>query len=130
MPPHAPTPVRLGAVALDAADPVSLADFYRQLLGLEVYWQSEDFVSLKGAGVLLTFQRIRDYQSPEWPTGTRPKQLHLELAVDDLDDGEAVAVQLGARKADVQPSPDRWRVLLDPAGHPFCITTLIPDVKA
>jgi hypothetical protein len=27
----------------------------------------------------------------------------------------------------VQPSPDRWRVLIDPAGHPFCLTTLIPE---
>jgi catechol 2,3-dioxygenase-like lactoylglutathione lyase family enzyme len=117
-------------VAIDAADPVSLAGFYRQFLGLEVYWQSEDFVSLRGAGVLLTFQRIPDYQRPEWPTGSRPKQLHLELAVDDLDEAEAVALQFGARKPDVQPSPDRWRVLLDPAGHPFCVTTLIPDLKA
>jgi hypothetical protein len=39
----------------------------------------------------------------------------------------AEALALGAAKANTQPSPDRWRVLLDPAGHPFCITTLIPD---
>ncbi|MCR6704763.1 MAG: hypothetical protein NVV66_18580, partial [Cellulomonas sp.] len=35
------------------------------------------------------------------------------------------AVALGARLADPQPDP-RWRVLLDPAGHPFCITTVAP----
>jgi hypothetical protein len=49
------------------------------------------------------------------------------LAVDDLDDAEARALALGAAKAKMQPSPDRWRVLLDPAGHPFCRRTLIPD---
>lgn len=30
-------------------------------------------------------------------------------------------------KPATQPAPDRWRVLIDPAGHPFCITTLIPE---
>jgi hypothetical protein len=30
---------------------------------------------------------------------------------------------LGARKADVQPAPDNFRVYLDPAGHPFCLVT-------
>ena len=35
------------------------------------------------------------------------------------------AEALGARLADPQPD-SRWRVLLDPAGHPFCITTVVP----
>ena len=36
-------------------------------------------------------------------------------------------LELGALKCDVQPDPDRWRVYLDPAGHPFCLTTQIPE---
>jgi hypothetical protein len=36
------------------------------------------------------------------------------------------AEQLEATLAAVQPAPDRWRVLFDPAGHPFCLTTQIP----
>jgi hypothetical protein len=31
----------------------------------------------------------------------------------------------GAVQAEHQAKP-RWRVLLDPAGHPFCITTVTP----
>ncbi len=118
---------RLAAVSLDTSDPAELATFYRQLLDLEAVFESEDFVALKGAGVLLTMQRVDDHRTPDWPTGSVPKQLHLELAVDDLDEAEARALAIGAVKADVQPQPDGWRVLLDPAGHPFCITTLIPD---
>ncbi len=118
---------RLGAVSLDSADPVRLADFYRQLLDLEVMFESDDFIALSGAKVLLTVQRVTDHQPPSWPGGDVPKQLHLELAVDELDAAEAAALALGATQADVQPSPDRWRVLLDPAGHPFCLTTLIPE---
>jgi hypothetical protein len=33
----------------------------------------------------------------------------------------AEAIRLGARQADQQPRPRRWRVMLDPAGHPFCL---------
>jgi hypothetical protein len=122
------TSVRLGGVSIDSAEPAGLADFYRDLLGLTTFWETEDFVALKGAGVLLTVQRVDDHRPPEWPRGNVSKQLHLELAVSDLDAAEARALELGAAKPDHQPSPDRWRVLLDPAGHPFCITTLIPDL--
>jgi hypothetical protein len=38
----------------------------------------------------------------------------------------AEAERLGARPAATQPAPDRWRVMFDPAGHPFCLTTQIP----
>jgi hypothetical protein len=45
----------------------------------------------------------------------------------DLDTEESRILALGATKAEVQPNPESWRVLIDPAGHPFCITTLIPE---
>ncbi len=119
---------QLGAVSLDSSDPAGLSTCYRQMLDLEVYFESEGFVALKGAGILLTMQKVDDYSPPDWPTGPAPKQIHLELSVDDLDRAETKALAVGARKADSQPNPEVWRVLLAPAGHPFCITTLIPDV--
>ncbi len=45
--------------------------------------------------------------------------------MDDLEAAEARLIALGATKPEPQPQPDRWRVLLDPAGHPFCITTFV-----
>jgi hypothetical protein len=120
--------VRLGAVSVDCADPSGLAEFYRNILDLQVMFSSDDFVALQGAGVLMTFQRVGDHKPPDWPDGAIPKQLHLELAVSDLDGQEAKMLALGATKAEVQPNPEGWRVLIDPAGHPFCITTLIPEV--
>ena len=119
--------VRLAAVSLDSSDPAALADFYRQLLGLELYFESEDFVALKGAGILLTTQRVADHVPPDWPGAAVPKQIPLELAVQDLETAEAEALALGATRPDQKPNPEHWRVLIDPAGHPFCITTLIPD---
>ena len=41
--------------------------------------------------------------------------------VDDLDAGVASCVELGATFPDEQPG-ETWRVLLDPSGHPFCLT--------
>jgi Glyoxalase-like domain len=118
---------RLAAVSLDGPDPKRLSSFYRELLDLEVFFESDDFVALRGAGIYLTVQRVADHRPPDWPTGPVPKQIHLELAVSDLDEAEAGALAIGAVKADAQPSPEVWRVLVDPAGHPFCITTLIPE---
>lgn len=118
---------RLSGVSLDSADPARLADFYRQLLGLEVFLEGDDFVALMGAGILITAQRVEGHVPATWPTGPVPKQLHLELAVDDLDAAEVTALALGATRATDQPVPNQWRVLIDPAGHPFCLTTLIPE---
>lgn len=121
------TTARLGAISIDCADPAALAQFYRQVLDLEVLFESEQFVALKGAAVLLTFQRVADHQPPQWSEGGVPKQLHLELAAPDLDAEEARILRLGATKAEIQPNPSGWRVLVDPAGHPFCITNMIPE---
>lgn len=119
----------LRAVSLDCEDPPALMEFYRGVAGGEVVFASEDFAALKGDGqVWLTAQRVADHRPSTWPDDGVPKQVHLEFAVDELVDSVAQAVALGARVADSQPSPERWQVLLDPAGHPFCFTTMIaPD---
>jgi len=118
---------RLAAVTLDCYDPVPLADFYRSLLGLETMFEADGFIALKGAAIFLTMHQVDNHRAPQWPNGSIPKQLHLELAVTDLEAAEARALELGATKATTQPNPEAWRVLIDPAGHPFCVTTLIPD---
>ena len=46
--------------------------------------------------------------------------MHLDLEVGDLEGAVAHAVETGATVADHQPQKD-VRVLLDPAGHPFCL---------
>lgn len=47
-------------------------------------------------------------------------QFHLDIAVNELDAGVAWALETGATLADYQPQDDVW-VMLDPAGHPFCL---------
>jgi len=121
------SPVRLGSVSLDCPDPHELAAFYARLLGVEIAFDSENFSALKLDGIWLSMQRVSDHRAPTWPGPETPQQIHLDFAVDDLDVGERAAIEAGATKADDQPSPDRWRVMLDPAGHPFCLSSLIPE---
>ncbi|WP_036528776.1 VOC family protein [Nocardia sp. CNY236] len=113
---------RLAAITLDSDDTVQLGRFYRELLDLTVIHESEELVILRADGVMVIVERVLNHQSPDWPGDSIPKQMHLDLFVDDLDDAEAAALAIGARKPDTQPAPEKWRVLLDPAGHPFCVT--------
>jgi hypothetical protein len=46
--------------------------------------------------------------------------LHLDIEVDDLEQAVAHAVAVGAEQAEYQPQQN-VRVMLDPAGHPFCL---------
>jgi catechol 2,3-dioxygenase-like lactoylglutathione lyase family enzyme len=116
---------KIDSFALDCADPRAAAEFYSAITGLEIERDDGEWVQLRsGGGPALAFQLAPDHQPPTWPSGERPQQAHLDLAVSDLDEGERAVIALGARKAEVQPHPDSWRVFLDPAGHPFC---LVPD---
>lgn len=114
---------RFALVALDCRDPALLAEFYRQLAGGSVLTDtaSDDWVRLEtGTGADIGFQRDPGYTPPTWPDGG-DLQAHLDFDVEDLDGAEAAVIEIGARKTDVQPAPDSWRVFLDPAGHPFCL---------
>ena len=112
---------RLVAVGIDSADPRALAAFYENLTGWKVEFSSDDFVALAGGPGWLTIHRVEDYRRPTWPTPHVPKQMHLDFEVDDLDAAQSEAVQAGAAVADFQPRPEKWRVLFDPDGHPFCL---------
>lgn len=118
--------IRYSAVTLDCPDPAELARFYGDALGLPVVYSSDDFILLGQEGSPgLAFYRLADYQRPTWPDPSQEKQAHIELGVDNLDTAQARLLALGAVEPPAQPQPDRWRVLLDPAGHPFCISTLV-----
>ncbi|MFF2774909.1 VOC family protein [Streptomyces sp. NPDC058052] len=120
--------MRLTAVNLDCPDPLALAAFYAKATGLPLHERSDaGFAGLVGEhGLVLGFQRVEDHRPPTWPDGAVPQQLHLDFDVDDLDEAVAGLTALGATLPAPQPRPDRWRVLLDPAGHPFCLSVRPP----
>lgn len=122
-----PEPVgRLGATSIDCPDPAALADFYAALLGMRRLASAPDgsVVAITDGAQRLAFMRVPDYVAPTWPEPGQSQQMHLDVSVTDLDAAVPRAVALGAREATHQQDPSRWRVLIDPAGHPFCLTTV------
>ena len=79
---------------------------------------------LRPGGPGLSFQLEVDHVPPTWPQGPgdQQMQLHLDIRVEDLVAATGFAQSLGARVAEFQPQDD-VRVMLDPAGHPFCLFT-------
>jgi hypothetical protein len=116
--------LRLVGISLDCAETAPLAQFYVDLLDGQLLWQNENSAGVRVPGATLIAQRVTPYVRPVWPNASI---VHLDLSAGtDLANPVAKALGLGAVEVDPQPDP-RWRVLLDPAGHPFCITTLAPD---
>ena len=108
-------------VAIDCSDPTVLANFYAALLDWKIVEDDGGWVEVhSGDGQCIAMQRVEDYKPPTWPTQVVPQQMHLDVDVDDLDDAEADVIALGATRHDYQPGTT-FRVMLDPAGHPFCL---------
>jgi catechol 2,3-dioxygenase-like lactoylglutathione lyase family enzyme len=131
---------RFRQVVLDTTDARSLAEFYRQLLGLRYRAGDEppapgepdpagqDWLVLRDPDgpVGIAFQQVRELPEATWPDQAIPQQLHLDLTVTSTDDLAAAherALALGARlRYDRSDDPEEpLRVYADPAGHPFCI---------
>jgi predicted enzyme related to lactoylglutathione lyase len=110
--------------AIEAPDPGALAAFYSRLLDWPVVHQEPGTTVIKPPqdSVFMVFQLAEDYTPPVWPPGPGDQRamMHLDIQVADLDAATSDAVALGARPAEFQPHAD-VRVLLDPAGHPFCL---------
>ena len=76
----------------------------------------------------LSFAHEPDHVPPDCPGGAGDQQMQvhididIDIAVDELAAGGAWAEACGAVAADHQPQPN-VRVMLDPAGHPFCLFT-------
>jgi catechol 2,3-dioxygenase-like lactoylglutathione lyase family enzyme len=112
----------LFAVTIDAPAAAELARFYADLMGMELTYDGPEGALITGGGRSVMFQQINDYNPPKWPDPSRPQQAHLDIEVDDLDAGEARALELGATRLD--GGGDTFRVFADPIGHPFCLTLM------
>ncbi|TFI40671.1 VOC family protein [Rhodococcus sp. 1R11] len=111
----------VAGISIDCSGPRELARFYLALLGGELLWENTSSSGIRtDSGLNIDAQKVANYIPPTWPSASI---VHFDLdAGVNLDESVAYAVECGATEAADQPDP-RWRVLLDPAGHPFCITT-------
>ena len=122
---------------LDTTDVRGLAEFYRELFGLEYRRGDEpptdgspddaDWLVLRNpAGGDLAFQEVPRLERTTWPEHDVPMQLHLDCTVESLEElhrHRERAAQLGAElRLDRVDDPDEpLFVMADPSGHPFCL---------
>ncbi|PPF44396.1 glyoxalase [Pseudoclavibacter sp. AY1F1] len=116
--------IRRTVVVLDAADIEAESAFWASLLEGTVE-KDDDWHSIYADGEWrLGIQLAPDHVPPRWPDGQPQQQMHLDLYIDDLDEGHRRVLELGGRllKASDRPdSPEDFVVYADPAGHPFCL---------
>ena len=104
--------------------PSALARFYSDLLGWPIVHEEPGTAILAAPQGQSTSSssRLTATVPPVWPPvdGSQRPMMHFDFQVGDLDSAVAEAVELGATLATSQPQ-ENVRVLLDPAGHPFCL---------
>jgi hypothetical protein len=118
-------PARFVSVVLGSPEPRALGTFYEALLDFARFDDEPEWVRSgprDGSRPGISFQLEESYVAPVWPPvdGEQQMMVHLDIAVADLDEEVARAVELGATLADFQPQDD-VRVLFDPHGHAFCL---------
>lgn len=113
-------------VVLDSDHADELAAFYEKLLGWTRF-PGEEYTVLtnlhqQGLPTWITIQQVDDYVPPVWPATPEEQQqmAHLDFHVEDVEEAVEHALSCGAAISESQ-FDDRWRVMIDPAGHPFCI---------
>lgn len=124
--------------AIDTTDARVLAEFYRQLLGLQYRPGDEPpsegeadeaewlvLVDSRGARTL-AFQQVEQLERTTWPSHDVPMQMHIDFTVSSLGElqrqrerAERLGAQLLLDRTDDSNEP--LYVLADPSGHPFCI---------
>lgn len=111
-------------IVIDCADAGVMADFYSKLLGWEwTHPQANGWAAITSpTGSIIAFQEVVGYEPPVWPwePGKQGQMLHLDLRINNLNEGVQFAIECGATEAS-QQFFSTSRTMLDPAGHPFCI---------
>lgn len=123
---------------LDTTHPRELAEFYRQLLGLQYRPGDEppaagapdeaDWLVLVDADLVrkLAFQQVDRLDRTTWPSHEIPMQMHVDFTVPSLAElnrqrerAEALGARLLLDRTDDADEP--LFVFADLSGHPFCI---------
>lgn len=121
-------------VVLDSDHADELSAFYEKLLGWTRF-PGEEFTVLanvqqSGFPTWITFQQVDAYVPPVWPATLDKQQqmAHLDFHVENVEEGVKHALSCGATMSEIQWEED-WRVMIDPAGHPFCLLPPPPWIR-
>ncbi len=116
---------QLGLTQVDCHDPVALAGFWCQVLGVEVeavYGDPPQYVNIGAQRPApdprgIAFQRVPEPKSVK-------NRLHFDIEVDDVESATERVVAIGGRRAPIEDVSEygfHWRVMSDPEGNEFCL---------
>jgi hypothetical protein len=111
-------------VVFDSADLAGESGFWAGLLDGVVDAEDDWHMVIVDGAPRVGVQLAPDHVPPQWPDGSPPQQIHLDLWVDDFEVAHERVMSLGAtvlKPARGGDSPDDFQVYADPAGHPFCL---------
>jgi len=120
--------IKMFSITLDCKEPLILAEFYKCLLDWDIKSIGEEWIMVYNPkneykeNPCILFQKNNNYIPPVWPEKMNMQQqmAHIDFTVSNLDDAVQHALNCGAVLASKQYS-DEWKVMIDPAGHPFCL---------
>ena len=117
MPDHKPI-AKLGATVIDVNNLELEKTFWQAALGVEPASEPDGYVFFKAQDGRsgLTLQVVPEPK-------TIKNRVHLDLEVENLDEGIAQLESLGAKV--IQPRPAegwQWVVMTDPEGNEFCVS--------
>jgi hypothetical protein len=115
-------------VTFDAADLEAESAFWAGVLGGQVEADDDWHMVVVNGEPRVGVQLAPDHLPPDWPNGSTPQQIHLDLWVDNFRSAHDEVMRLGARvlrEAQGNTTGDDFQVYADPAGHPFCLCFLV-----
>lgn len=115
-------PIELAAITIDCADAVAMSRFYVEALDgvLERTYSGGAWIRI--GELLILIREVPGYLAPTWPGDGVPMQMHFEFWADDIVETQDFLQSFGATTPEFQPDREHGNlVMLDPAGHPFCI---------
>ena len=116
-------------LTLDCADAEVLGSFYADVLGWQITARDgTGWLQLRnpdgGVGLNIQAEDALRTAGLARTAGRQAKMMHFEVLVDDLEAAVRLVRRSGGSEAPHQPpdrDPTRIRIMLDPAGHPFCM---------
>lgn len=115
-------------VVFDTADLEAESSFWAAVLDGTVDTEDHWHMVMVDGAPKIGVQLAPNHVPPDWPDGSPPQQIHLDLWVEDFEEAHERVMSLGARvlkQADENPEYDNFQVYADPAGHPFCLCWVV-----
>jgi predicted enzyme related to lactoylglutathione lyase len=114
--------LKLANITFDCADPIALAAFWSEVIGLPVDDGGNEFFATLGSPSAPGSPAWLFIQVPEGKTAKN--RMHLDLYADDRHAEAARLVGLGASQVGEHDEfGHQWIVMNDPEGNEFCVAS-------